>query len=195
MMQFILTTAVSCVFCVLLHQGFDLYRHFDRLMSKHISIILFHCMPIKFSAMHLLASTTAQGVLSLVLPSMKQVMGKECRLRMTVHTGTDWKMMETLKPFGITSRSVSEALGGDFTPSDFAKWWEERTKGSTARRAIIQSGDDAEHDDCIGRKTKDDTSTIINRNGDPRSPSRPSYKLRTAGKKDVSGSPISVRCL
>jgi hypothetical protein len=92
-------------------------------MSKHIAIILFHCMPMKCKGIHLLTGRTDKGVMSLVLPSMKQVMGRDCRLHMTVHSGTDRKMLETLKPFGITSRSVCEALGGDFTPADFAQWW------------------------------------------------------------------------
>ena len=92
-------------------------------MSKHISIILHHCMPLKLKAMHLLVGRTDPGVMSLVLPSMKQVMGKDCRLRMTVHSGTDRRMLETLKPFGIESRNVSEQLGGDFTQADFVEWW------------------------------------------------------------------------
>lgn len=77
----------------------------------------------KAKALHLLAGS-ANGVMSLVLPSMKQVMGKHCRLRMTVHSGTDDKMLETLAPFGLTARNMSDALSGDFTHEDFVTWFE-----------------------------------------------------------------------
>lgn len=85
----------------------------------------------KIKALHLLAGS-AHGVMSLVLPSMKQVMGKECRLRMTVHSGTNDKMLESLEPFGLTSSNLSEPLGGDFTQEDFLEWlecWKENQDG------------------------------------------------------------------
>ncbi len=100
-------------------------------MSKHLAILLLHCMPMKVKALHLLAGG-ADGVMSLVLPSMKQVMGKECRLRMVVHSGTNDKMLESLESYGLTRRNLSEALGGDFTYNDFVTWlegWRENQEG------------------------------------------------------------------
>jgi hypothetical protein len=81
-------------------------------------------MPVKMKAWHLMAGS-AYGVMSLVLPVMKQVVAKECRLRMVVHSGTDSKMLASLRPYGITNKNVSHVLSGDFKHSDFLDWLEE----------------------------------------------------------------------
>lgn len=94
-------------------------------------------MPIKVKGLHLLAGS-ANGVMSLVLPSMKQVMGKKCRLRMVVHFGTDEKIRESLAPFGITARNVSDALSGDFTHEDFITWLE-RWRENKERQESVSS--------------------------------------------------------
>jgi hypothetical protein len=98
-------------------------------------------MPIKFKALHLLVGS-ANGVMSLVLPSMKQVMGKECRLRMVVHSGLDGKMVDTLRPYGLAKRNLSENLSGDVKYAEFVSWldsWRERSneerRGSTTSTA------------------------------------------------------------
>jgi hypothetical protein len=87
-------------------------------------------MPVKMKAWHMMAGS-AYGVMSLVLPVMKQVVAKECRLRMVVHSGTDSKMLESLKPYGITNKNVSHVLSGDFKHSDFLDWldgWREQER-------------------------------------------------------------------
>lgn len=126
----------GCV-CIVNIKGYDLYKHFDRLMSKHISILLLHSMPMKIKALHLLTGS-AEGVMSLVLPSMKQVMGRECRLRMQVHAGNNDKMMESLRPYGLNRRNLSETLGGDFKYDDFLEWLE-RWKGNHRKDFSISS--------------------------------------------------------
>jgi hypothetical protein len=105
-------------------QGYDLYKHFDRLLTKQSSVLTIECMPIKMRAEHLLAGS-ANGVMSLVLPVMKHVVAKELRLRMVVHSGTDSKILDSIKPYGLSSKNVSHALGGDFKHSDFLIWLED----------------------------------------------------------------------
>lgn len=41
---------------------------------------------------------------------------------MVVHSGTDSKIMESIKPYGLGSSNVSSAVGGDFTHADFLNW-------------------------------------------------------------------------
>jgi hypothetical protein len=67
---------------------------------------------------------SANGVMSLVLPVMKHVVAKELRLRIVVHSGTDSKILDSLKPYGLNSKNVSHSLGGDFKHSDFLIWLE-----------------------------------------------------------------------
>ena len=114
-------------------EGYDIYKHFDRLLSKFMSIILLHCMPVKIKALHLLVGS-ATGVMSLVLPSMKQVMGKECRLRMVVHSGLDCRMLETLSVYGITRKNLNENLSGDVKHADFVAWLECWRRNKMSRR-------------------------------------------------------------
>lgn len=107
--------------CLMNFKGYDLYKHFDRIFLKQTSVLMVDCMPTKTKAYHLLAGS-ANGVMSLVLPVMKHVVAQELRLRMVVHSGTDDKILDSMKHFGLTSTNVPHMLGGDFRQSDFTKW-------------------------------------------------------------------------
>ncbi|KAG7353336.1 hypothetical protein IV203_009385 [Nitzschia inconspicua] len=106
-------------------KGYDLYKNFDRLFFKQASILMVECMPTKTKAYHLLAGSE-NGVMSLVLPVKKHIAAKELRLRMVVHFGTDYKIVDSLKPFGLNSKNVSHVVGGDFTEAEWTKWLSDR---------------------------------------------------------------------
>lgn len=116
-----------------------------------MSVILLHCMPIKIKALHLLVGS-ANGVMSLVLPSMKQVMGRDCRLRMVVHSGLDSNMVKTLEPYGLTRMNLSDNIGGYVRHADFVSWWlhrsleesKETRRDSTTSTAPEELSDDDE---------------------------------------------------
>jgi hypothetical protein len=65
---------------------------------------------------------------SFVVPSLQ-----ELRLRMVVHSGTDAKIVESLKPFGLSSGSIGSVVGGDFTQTDFLKWLQNQNRLESGR--------------------------------------------------------------
>jgi hypothetical protein len=68
-------------------QGYDLYQHFDRIMSKRMAQIV-NCVPAKLKGMHG-CTGSGKSVIGLVLPAMKQLTGKEIRLRFHLHVSMD----------------------------------------------------------------------------------------------------------
>lgn len=96
-------------------------------------------MPIQFKALHVLVpgmlalnhrrpSMDCAGIRTLVLPSMKQVMGKHARLRLRVHGGfcrdsEKDSIFQSLQEYGITKAQLSKDLGGDQTHAKFLMWW------------------------------------------------------------------------
>jgi hypothetical protein len=74
------------LFCFVL-QGYDLYQHFDRIMTKKMGQIV-NCVPAKLKGMHG-CTGSGKSVLGLVLPVMKQVAGKEIRLRFHLHVSNE----------------------------------------------------------------------------------------------------------
>ena len=53
---------------------------------------------------------------------------QELRLRMVVHSGTDAKIIESLKPYGLGSGNLGSVVGGDFTQTDFLNWLQNRNR-------------------------------------------------------------------
>ena len=87
-------------------KGYDLYKHYDRILTKQSSVLMFECMPIKIKAEHLLTGSP-NGVMSLVLPVRKHIVHQYIRLRMVVHTGTSGdKLLESLAPYGISAKHL-----------------------------------------------------------------------------------------
>ncbi len=77
----------SFYFALFVLQGYDLYQHFDRIMSKKMSQIV-SCVPAKLKGMHG-CTGSGKSVLGLVLPVMKHVVGKEIRLRFHLHVSNE----------------------------------------------------------------------------------------------------------
>jgi hypothetical protein len=106
-------------------KGYDLYKHFDRILAKQSSLMMLECMPIKIKAAHMLAGS-ANGVISLILPVLKHIFTKDLRLRMVVHNGRDAIILDALKPYGLVKKSISYVNGGDYKRSNFKQWFKDQ---------------------------------------------------------------------
>jgi hypothetical protein len=67
----------------LLLQGFDIYKHFDRMLTKGLHMVT-KCVPLKMKAMHVFTGS-GKTVLEQVFPVLKQIIGKELRLLTNIH--------------------------------------------------------------------------------------------------------------
>jgi hypothetical protein len=77
-----ITMALLAILFFLL-QGYDLYKHFDRILSKN-AIQIMNCMPARPRAVHI-CTGSGKSVMELVLPVLKQMGGREFRLRTNLH--------------------------------------------------------------------------------------------------------------
>mmetsp|Transcript_26259 Transcript_26259/g.62412 ORF Transcript_26259/g.62412 Transcript_26259/m.62412 type:complete len:543 (-) Transcript_26259:1517-3145(-) len=101
--------------------GYDLYTHFDRLLSKNQMFLLRDCFPCKLKAYHIWGGASGGWALDLILPVVKQLAGKEIRLRMVCHTKADRNFSSTYK---FNPDHLSCLLGGNFSYASHLRWVE-----------------------------------------------------------------------
>jgi hypothetical protein len=65
-------------------QGFDVYKHFDRILTKKM-ILLKTCMPAKIKAVHVCLTESGKCIYEFVAPVLKYIVGQDYRLHMTLH--------------------------------------------------------------------------------------------------------------
>jgi hypothetical protein len=105
-------------------RGFDLYRHFDRILMKKV-LKMTEAFPYLVRGFHMITGS-GRSVLGLVLPVLKQVIGQVYRHRLRVHAGSDKEIVDRLSDYGIIASSVPSSFGGDWHRSDFLDWKEKR---------------------------------------------------------------------
>jgi hypothetical protein len=105
-------------------RGFDLYRHFDRILMKKV-LKMTDALPFFVRGFHIITGS-GRSVLGLVLPVLKQVIGQAYRHRLRVHAGSDKEIVDRLSDYGILASSVPSSFGGDWNCSDFLDWKEKR---------------------------------------------------------------------
>ena len=69
-----------------------------------------------------------RSIVDMVLPNLKQIGGKEFRLRHKKHAGSDDEMISGLQPFGIVKEHLPAVIGGSMTETDCRTWLEERIR-------------------------------------------------------------------
>jgi hypothetical protein len=84
-----LVIVLSHVPRLLLLQGFDIYKHFDRMLTKNV-MMLMECLPVKIKAAHACLGS-GKVVFELVHPVLKQIVGKQFRLHTNIHVSCWFK--------------------------------------------------------------------------------------------------------
>jgi hypothetical protein len=64
-------------------QGFDIYKHFDRILTKNM-MMLAECLPVKVKAAHV-CTGSGKAVFELVNPVLKHMVGRVVRLQRIMH--------------------------------------------------------------------------------------------------------------
>mmetsp|Transcript_31625 Transcript_31625/g.57261 ORF Transcript_31625/g.57261 Transcript_31625/m.57261 type:complete len:323 (+) Transcript_31625:175-1143(+) len=104
-------------------------QHFSR---KHIKILytsLRDCLPVKCRAVHACHPTV---VTDLMLPVIRQVMGRDLRRRWYKHCGSKGEVLQTLSEYGLEKENLPKKLGGTWARS--LEWIDEQ-KGLERARA------------------------------------------------------------
>lgn len=91
-------------------RGYDLYQHFDRILTKQ-TLLVFDSLPITIKSAHF-CTGSGKSVVSLVLPVLKHMYGRERRLRLSVHSGSDREVSTRLGDYGLNRDHARPAFGG-----------------------------------------------------------------------------------
>jgi hypothetical protein len=101
----------------------DLYQHFDRTLTKKL-ISIIKVAPAKGKAVH---GRTGSGksVVDMVFPVMKILAGRDLRLRMQIHAGSDREILERWEDFGL-GKAQMQCFNLDQTMELHHAWLENR---------------------------------------------------------------------
>jgi hypothetical protein len=108
------------VFIENLSGSYDLYTHFDRLLTK-TQMILLRCFPAELKAFHIIAKNCGSWAMELIMPVIKQLAGKHIRLRMVCHS--NYESVDTFcNTYNMCSNDMSVIVGGNFSYADHLSW-------------------------------------------------------------------------
>jgi hypothetical protein len=115
------------VVCLANFQQSDVwYPNYDRILGKQSSRCVMEALPVRIKAVHLCLPVLAYSFLNVVVPVLKQIGGKELRLRMTLHTKIGPCFIREMEPYGISVKNIPFVLGGAFLYEDYIFWLREQ---------------------------------------------------------------------
>jgi len=89
--------------------GFDLYKHYDRTMTKTV-LAIYAVFPGELKALHVFTGS-GRSVADLILPMYKHMYGKHLRMRCVIHHGTT-QGLSNVRDYGLTEQHVDAVFGG-----------------------------------------------------------------------------------
>jgi hypothetical protein len=102
--------------------GYDLYTHFDRILTKTKMIMLRECFPSSLDVYHVWSGTASGSwVMDLIMPVIKQLAGQHIRLRMVCHRGYE-TLPAFCKLYNLNANNMSVIMGGKYSYGDHMSW-------------------------------------------------------------------------
>lgn len=99
----------------------DMYPTYDRILSKKARCIL-EALTMLPKAVHMCLPILAYSFLSVVIPVVKQISGRDVRLRMLMHVKSGPGFIEEMEPYGVSAKNIPSILGGAFRHEDYLVW-------------------------------------------------------------------------
>jgi hypothetical protein len=113
------------VFMENLSGSYDLYTHFDRILTKTQMILLRDCFPAELKAFHVIANGCGAWAMELIMPVIKQLAGKHIRLRMVCHSSSCQSVDTFCKTYNFCRNHMSVIVGGTYSYADYLSWLDE----------------------------------------------------------------------
>ena len=108
---------------------------------KHMAFCGTECMPMRVCAAHFFCGRS-MTLITMALPILKFLMGRNVRIRMVVHGGEGADYLRNLNVYGLRLENMSHVLtGGGFGPAQFASWLEERRTLEAQQRTPTTNGE------------------------------------------------------
>lgn len=102
-------------------QGCNLKKHYDRAVTKQVTALL-QAIPGKMKAAHF-CTGPGRSVTGLLLPVLKQIVGKEFRLRFLVQAGSKGDVSARLPDYGMNEGHVNALYGPIADRAALARKW------------------------------------------------------------------------
>jgi hypothetical protein len=102
-------------------KGFDVSKHYDRMLGKQSFDLVKKAMPAPLRASHACLGLSMPAI-KLVAPSSRQMAGKHIRLRAVSHAGSNQEMLDSMANYGLFAPNICEHLGGGFTQDNLLDW-------------------------------------------------------------------------
>jgi hypothetical protein len=113
--------------------GYDLYTHFDRILTKTQMSLLRDCFPSLLRSYHVCAGNSGKWAVELIMPVLKQIAGKYIRLRTVCHTGgTNEALSNMDSRYNLDPKQQSVIIGGAFTYGHQLLWISEQRRKESA---------------------------------------------------------------
>jgi hypothetical protein len=103
----------------------EMYPTYDRILSKR-SRCAMEALPVQLKAVHMCLPILAYSFLAVVIPVVKQICGKEIRLRMMLHVKSGPGFIREMEPYGVSVKNIPSVLGGAFRHADYLVWLREQ---------------------------------------------------------------------
>ena len=92
-------------------QGYDLYRDFDRLLTKLVFRILTTAFPVRLQAFHAVTGWSST-VYNIARPALRYLAGRAVLLRGVLHAGSTTDIRESLAAYGLSHAAHVACFGG-----------------------------------------------------------------------------------
>ena len=103
-------------------KNYDIYKHFDRKLTKRTLFLTTNCLPLRQCATHVCVGRSF-SVANVILPFVKFFLSKHQRLRLILHYDN---AMSEMSKYGIGKESLPEHHGGGYTTVNYTKWLADR---------------------------------------------------------------------
>jgi hypothetical protein len=103
--------------------GYDLYTHFDRILTKTIMSLLRDCFPSLLRCYHVCAGNTGKWAVDLIMPVIKQISGKSIRLRTVCHMANSTETLAIMdRIYNLEPNKQSVIIGGQVSYAHQLLW-------------------------------------------------------------------------
>ena len=121
-------------------RGFDMYKHYDRILTKRNCATMV-ALPMKVRTVHILLGSTS-SVFSMLLPTVKVIMGPSIRHRLKFHQGTNKELVTVLVDNGIDETDISAIVHARENKDVYYAWLDQQVSEERSHERLSFLGEE-----------------------------------------------------
>jgi hypothetical protein len=104
------------------YDKYDIYKHFDRILTKKAVCMVMEALPLQVKAVHICLPILSHSFLNVAFPVLKHILGRYLRLHMLLHAKPGPGFVREMEQFGVNIKNIPFVLGGAFLHEDYLIW-------------------------------------------------------------------------